>query len=801
MVNKRLRHWLIIGSIAVWLGLAGGGILLTRIQPSTITEILAYSLVVPILAAAFFYGRHGGQGAALIASLFSASLVVGQPMLLEVPIVQRMFFQIFFFNAIALMMGSLVEAERKARTPLKVIQDSAHMGGMLIETEQALKESEDKMQSLMHLTRQLELARSYYQIVAPLQKEIQQIIGYRSASIYLLDENKEYARLLANAGEKADAVKNNGKVFKIKGDAYLEEVVAADKVIIVEDARCDPRTNKALVEQHGNRTIVNIPVLLENEQLGSITTGTFGDEGIRIPSQVELDYLEAISRHIAVVVDRIRFQEERAQTQEALFAANEEWERTFNAIPDYICILDMTGAILRANKAMQERFEPIHGNLTGLDYRLIYMGTVTPDPQPPCAAVLSGSPPVTVESQLPTMKGWQLVSSFPIYNKDKNQIGAVSVVRDITRRKEAERKIHQHLQRLQALHRIDLAITTNTDLDIVLDTIITNALSQLKVDAAAILLYDAQTLDLAYASGQGFRTEVLQHTYLALGKGYAGRAASERRIIQLNNLQDGSTKFMRSPHFQDEGFESYISAPLIAKGEIIGVLEIFHRAPLNPNTEWLDFLETLATQAAIGIENASLFDGMQHANQELHEAYRATLEGWAHALELRDQETLGHTRRVVQLTLRLAHALGIPENELEHIQHGALVHDLGKMAIPDNILLKPGPLSPEEKAIMHQHPGYAYSILSEIAYLRPALDIPYCHHEKWDGSGYPRGLKGDEIPLAARIFAVADVWDALTSDRPYRTAWSREETLAHIREQSGKHFDPQVVEALLRILE
>jgi putative nucleotidyltransferase with HDIG domain len=180
-------------------------------------------------------------------------------------------------------------------------------------------------------------------------------------------------------------------------------------------------------------------------------------------------------------------------------------------------------------------------------------------------------------------------------------------------------------------------------------------------------------------------------------------------------------------------------------------------------------------------------------------AYEATLEGWSAALDLRDRETEGHTQRVTVMTIELAEAMGINESELVNIRRGALLHDIGKMGVPDNILLKPDKLNEEEWQHMRMHAVYAYNLLSNISYLRDALDIPYCHHEKWNGTGYPRGLKGEEIPLAARIFAVADVYDALTSDRPYRKGWPHEKTLNYIQEQSGHYFDPKVVEVFVRM--
>jgi len=229
------------------------------------------------------------------------------------------------------------------------------------------------------------------------------------------------------------------------------------------------------------------------------------------------------------------------------------------------------------------------------------------------------------------------------------------------------------------------------------------------------------------------------------------------------------------------------------------VLEIFHRAPFGPDPEWLDFLETLAGQTAIAIDNAELFEGLQRSNTELALAYDATIEGWARALELRDRETEGHTRRVTELALRLARAMGVGNAELAHLRRGALLHDIGKMGIPDGILLKPGPLTDAEWALMRQHPQYAYDMLSPIAFLRPALDIPHSHHERWDGTGYPCGLQGEQIPFAARVFAVADVWDALRSDRPYRPAWPEEKTREHIQSLAGTHFDPKVVEIFMEL--
>jgi putative nucleotidyltransferase with HDIG domain len=258
--------------------------------------------------------------------------------------------------------------------------------------------------------------------------------------------------------------------------------------------------------------------------------------------------------------------------------------------------------------------------------------------------------------------------------------------------------------------------------------------------------------------------------------------------------------FTRKKLLSEEKFVSYVGLPLFSKGEIIGALEIFHRSTLTSDPEWLSFVETLGGQVAIAIENSILFHDLQRSNHDLALAYDATIEGWSHALDLRDKDTEGHTVRVTEMTLKLARIMGLHEEQLIHIKRGALLHDIGKMGVPDSILLKPDVLTDADWEVMRRHPQLAYDWLAPIAFLQKALEIPYCHHEKWDGSGYPRGLKGEQIPLSARIFTVVDIWDALTSDRPYRQAWPEEEVLDYIRKNSGRHLDPAVVEVFIRSL-
>ncbi|MBI9045507.1 MAG: HD domain-containing protein [Anaerolineaceae bacterium] len=361
------------------------------------------------------------------------------------------------------------------------------------------------------------------------------------------------------------------------------------------------------------------------------------------------------------------------------------------------------------------------------------------------------------------------------------------------------KQTQKRLENVQALHKIDLAIASSLDLRLTFDVLLSQVIEQLNVDAADILLYDPSIRSLEYAAGKGFFSDVLKSTFINLNEGYAGIAASNRNIISVPDLREDTGGLPRDTILDKEHFITYFGVPLIAKGQVQGVLEIFNRSKLSPDNEWTNYLETLAGQAAIAIENALLFEDLQNTNRNLFQAYETTLEGWARALDLRDKETEGHTQRVTEMSIKLAKKYGVSKDSLEHIRRGALLHDIGKMGIPDKILLKPGPLDEEEWIIMKKHPVYALRLLAPIPFLENALDIPYCHHEKWDGTGYPRQLEGKEIPIAARIFSIIDVWDALCSNRPYRPAWTKEKALSYISEQSGKHFDPKIVQAFIQL--
>jgi HD-GYP domain-containing protein (c-di-GMP phosphodiesterase class II) len=363
-------------------------------------------------------------------------------------------------------------------------------------------------------------------------------------------------------------------------------------------------------------------------------------------------------------------------------------------------------------------------------------------------------------------------------------------------RAELASQTEQRLRRLISLRKIDSAINGNQEIGFTLNLLLEQTVDQLRVDAADILLLKTDN-SISFESGVGFNTPPVSNLNLTQGDGLVRQSILGRRTIAIQNIHQLKEEDECKNRVLAAGYKGYFIVPLIAKNDVVGIMEAFTVIAFSPDQDWIEFFETLAGQAAIAYSDSRLVSDLQKSNFELQQAYDETIAGWSSALDLRDKETEGHSQRVTRITLDLARRMGINGEDLVNVKRGSLLHDIGKMGVPDYILLKPSKLTDDEWKIMRMHPINAYQILSSIKYLTPALEIPYCHHEKWDGSGYPRGLKGKDIPLSARIFCLVDVWDALTSDRPYRAAISHKEALDYIAAESGIHFDPELVQIVL----
>ena len=271
------------------------------------------------------------------------------------------------------------------------------------------------------------------------------------------------------------------------------------------------------------------------------------------------------------------------------------------------------------------------------------------------------------------------------------------------------------------------------------------------------------------------------------------------RLIWIEDLWTPPPGLHPISPMREMGFRGYLMLPLIAQDGLYGVLELTWKTSHKVDIHQSYFLERVSDLLAVALRNDSTLKDLRLDNQALSEKYNAMIEGLSKTLELRDIETEGHTRRVSRLTMRLVKHMQIPQEQWDDIQRGALLHDIGKIGIPDAILLKPGSLTDQERQMMQLHVTYAYNILSPIITSQHTLDIVHHHHEHWNGTGYPDGLKELQIPLTARLFSVVDIFDALTSDRPYRPAWSRSQALNYLRDQAGIQLDPQVVKAFLEI--
>lgn len=592
---------------------------------------------------------------------------------------------------------------------------------------------------------------------------------------------------------KAGVLRHDESYYRHSDDVKVEDVlvgrgivgraVRTGKPVTVPDVRCDP---DYIPMDPNMRSEIAVPLKAGNRILGVLDAesgalGAFSKDDERV--------MCTLASQLATALERLRGAVAMRESEERFRILS---DAAFEGIG-----ISEDGRFIDANARLAEILGYEGKDIVGRNLREF----LAPESARRVAESLHKRHGEILEYEAIKKDGTRIV--IEKQGRDMPYLGRtvrVSAIRDITGRRRDEDHIRLQVRRLAALRDIDAAISSNLDLTVTMEMFLEHVVAQLGVDAADVLLLEEGGDALVVASARGLHAEALPAIY-PLKTSFVGRAALEHEVLSVCDVTAAPPGDSWSPPLPPEvavgGFRSYFAAPLISKGLAVGVLEVFGLSPLHPHSEWMNFLETLAGQAAIVVDNRRLFESIQRSNRDLKEAYDTTLEGWSRTLELRDQQTQGHTARVAELTLRLARAAGLPEEDLVNVRRGALLHDIGKVGIPDGILLKPGPLSEEEWAIMRRHTTYAHELLSPVAFLWPALDIPYCHHERWDGTGYPRGLKGEAIPLAARVFSVVDSWDALSHDRPYRQAWPGEQVRAFLLEKAGSHFEPRLVDLFL----
>jgi GAF domain-containing protein len=657
------------------------------------------------------------------------------------------------------------------------------------------------------------------------------LLHAETSAVYLTNAANSTLQAIAALGVDSEELKSDPL---IPGTGILGNIALQNIGEIVNHTANDPRTiivrgTEKIPLEH----LMGVPILLKDKHTGLLAVWRSGLGAEFAPR--ELEFLTSLARQAAVAIENARLFNEAQRRLKELEIINQvstslRMTQSFDEMLPILLneSLQLTGTphgsiwlydhtsdrlVQRVGSGMETKLihkslSPMEGIIgytfrTGKTYRsselkhdpLFFEGernNMTPGYGAICIPIQSTAGPVGVLAVVMEME-----------RQINEEINLLSILAEITgnsiHRAQLYDQSQRQVRRLTSLRDIDSAIASSFDLRLTLNILMDQTVSHLNVDAVNIGLYHPDLQSLTYLPGVGFTISSPTRPQVRMGEGLAGQVLIRQQTCHITNLQT-APEAINEIVVKREGFVTYIGIPLIVKGQIKGVFEVFHRSQLSPTPDWMEFLHTLAGQAAIAIDSAQLFENLQRSNQELIQAYDTTLEGWARALELRDRETEGHTRRVTETTMRLARYIGVNDNEMVNIYRGVLLHDIGKMGVPDHILKKEGPLIEEEWAEMRRHPVYAYNLLSPISFLRGVLDIPYCHHERWDGKGYPRGLKGEQIPLAARIFSVVDNWDALLSDRPYRKAWPLEKVKAYLRESSGTLLDPRIVEIFLSMI-
>jgi len=658
------------------------------------------------------------------------------------------------------------------------------------------------------------------------------LLHAETSAVYLADTSTSTLHAIAALGVESEEIKNDP--LRI-GTGILGNIAQQNVGEIVNDTANDPRaiiikgTEKDPLEH-----IMGVPILMKDKHTGMLAvwrSGTNTEFATR-----ELEFLTSLARQAAVAIENARLYNETQRRLKELEIINRVSTslRTTQSLEEMLPILlnetlqlsstphgsiwlydhNSDKLIQRVasgseTKLKHKSMSPMDGIIgstfrSGKVYRsadlkndaMLFEGnreSMMPGLGAICIPIQSTAGPVGV-----------LAVVLEKEQQITEDINLLTILAEIAgnsiHRAQLYDQSQKQVRKLTSLRDIDSAIASSFDLRLTLNILMDQTLSHLNVDAVSIGLYHPDLQIITYLPGVGFNIPSPTRPQMRMGEGLAGQVIVRQQTCHITNLQN-APEAINELLIKREGFVTYIGIPLIVKGQIKGVFEVFHRSPLSPTPDWMDFLRTLAGQAAIAIDSSQLFENLQRSNQELIQAYDTTLEGWARALELRDRETEGHTRRVTELTMRLARYMGVADHEMVNIYRGVLLHDIGKMGVPDDILKKKGKLIPEEWVEMRQHPTYAYKLLSPISFLRGAMDIPYCHHEHWDGNGYPRGLKGEQIPLGARIFSVIDNWDALLSDRPYRKAWPREKVKSYVKECAGTILDPRIVKIFLTMIE
>ncbi len=705
----------------------------------------------------------------------------------------------------------------------------------LFESERAAREQAETLRQVAQvMSGSLELENVLHRILGQLKR----VLTYDTASVLLLGEADQPA-LVAGIGY-ADEQSTSRAAGELLRDSPILRQMAKDlQLVNIAEVRDHPGWTWVPGAEHV-RSFLAVPIVAHHRMIGALMVDSIHPGLFK---ETDTHTAQTLAQHMAIAIENARRYEETRQ-QAAELAVLASASRSIQSGGDLPEVLDAvlrqacdlvsvpTGSILlldesgdRLRVAAQRGLDAqavAEWNRTGIPRtfgtfaRVLGTGEMLeiPDARHDPRAAAGYGPIPEALTNAPLLAKGRVIGILVIegVSRDDSTRRVLRTLAEMAgvaiERAQLFDETRRHAEELESLAEVASAMRTARTVEEMLPLFVRKAAETTGGAAGSIFLVEPETGDLvsrgwlAASDGWRFRSDASLSLRHRPGESITGRVAATGEIYITQDLQhDPLAVFLPGEVERLRAIHSGISLPLRTQARIVGVLHIWRHVDRAFDETEVRLLTSIAEMAGNAIHRAALYEQTERDAVELALAYDTTIEGWSKALDLRDKETEGHTLRVTELTERLAHTMGMSKAELVHIHRGALLHDIGKMGVPDSILLKAGQLTDEEWVIMRQHPQFAYDMLSPITYLRSALDIPFCHHEKWDGTGYPRGLKGEEIPLAARLFAVVDVYDALCSDRPYRAAWPEEKVREYIREQAGRHFDPKVLDAFLDLLD
>lgn len=658
-----------------------------------------------------------------------------------------------------------------------------------------LLERDRHAEALLALSRRIEGAQSERDAFDAALDVLCSNTPYRSHWIYVFSKDADYADFYMGTGP---AQQPSVARLPIKGDRMMEEIAAAGDIVIVEDAALDPRTDKKIVAELKCRTIINVPIIFGNRNLGSVGTGTFGEEGARLPSPAVRDFLKSVASHLAISLDRIHNRSEWLRAEQEL----RMWQVALDNVADCAFMME-NERVLQANKGACNKLGYTKEELAGMSV-FDFDPLMTPEHFQELVKEHRADAPLVFESAHRTKDGRVFpveieVSPFTFDNRHL----AMALARDITERRksdEALRRLNRTLLTLSSGNEVLVRAGSEAEL---LDRMcrilvevgghrvvwiqLNRGQDEPELYPAAVASADASIPLAAERAPSGN----------ALVEAVAGCKPALIQDIYFDALSpECRADLLRA------GCRAGLVLPLIASRGLIGSLSIFAESHEAFDKAELDLLRELADDLAYGIQAQRTHRAQQQAVARLQQTMEATIVALANTLELRDPYTAGHQRRVAQLAKAIALRIGIDVERAEAIYLAGMIHDIGKIYVPSEVLTRPGKLTPLEYSLVQTHVEAGYGILQPIEFPWPLADIVHQHHERLDGSGYPRGIRGDEIMLDARILAVADVVEAMSAHRPYRPGLGIDAAIAEIESGKERLYDPAVVDgcvALFRV--